>query len=282
MPGGRVPSPSWRAPARTNPVTSRSGQAVKAMPMLAEGVELAGRGRPHTHTPAAAVVAATTGAVLAQATAAATPAGYRQLLALAAQQLAQPRAGGHHAAFQARLTTRGQPARPGLPHPTPRPRDRRPPPGHHRPGPGLAARAAHPPWGGPDRGRHRAVCLVHPGRCPSDAALAMLGGAAPIPASSGQTVPVRLNRSGDHQLNQALHLLVLTRLRYDPATRADATRRRTQRQDQPRDPTLPGPLRRPPARPTPRSPTPPLTHIGASARMTVAASIGACMDAGRS
>jgi transposase len=58
----------------------------------------------------------------------------------------------------------------------------------------------------------------HPGRCRSDAAFAMLGGAAPIPASSGQTVRVRLNRSGDRQLNQALHLVVLTRLRYDPAT----------------------------------------------------------------
>jgi transposase len=68
----------------------------------------------------------------------------------------------------------------------------------------------------------------HPGRCPSDAAFAMLGGAAPIPASSGQTVRVRLNRSGDRQLNQALHLVVLTRLRYDPATRAYATRRRAQ------------------------------------------------------
>jgi transposase len=68
----------------------------------------------------------------------------------------------------------------------------------------------------------------HPGRCPSDAAFAMLGGAAPIPASSGQTVRVRLNRSGDRQLNQALHLIVLTRLRYDPATRAYATRRRAQ------------------------------------------------------
>jgi len=68
----------------------------------------------------------------------------------------------------------------------------------------------------------------HPGRCPSDAAFAMLGGAAPIPASSGQTVRVRLNRSGDRQLNQALHLIVLTRLRYDPATRAHATRRRAQ------------------------------------------------------
>ena len=68
----------------------------------------------------------------------------------------------------------------------------------------------------------------HPGRCPSDAAFAMLGGAAPIPASSGQTVRVRLNRSGDRQLNQALHLVVLTRLRYDPATRAYAQRRRAQ------------------------------------------------------
>jgi transposase len=53
----------------------------------------------------------------------------------------------------------------------------------------------------------------HPGRCGSDAAFAMLGGAAPIPASSGQTVRVRLHRSGDRQLNQALHVVVLTRLR---------------------------------------------------------------------
>jgi transposase len=68
----------------------------------------------------------------------------------------------------------------------------------------------------------------HHGRCRTDAAFAMLGGAAPIPASSGQTVRVRLNRSGDRQLNQALHLVVLTRLRYDPATRAYAERRRAQ------------------------------------------------------
>jgi hypothetical protein len=68
----------------------------------------------------------------------------------------------------------------------------------------------------------------HPGRCRSDAAFAMLGGAAPIPASSGQTVRVRLNRSGDRQLNQALDTAVLTRLRTDPATRAYATRRRAQ------------------------------------------------------
>jgi transposase len=68
----------------------------------------------------------------------------------------------------------------------------------------------------------------HAGRCHTDAAFAMLGGAAPIPASSGQTVRVRLNRSGDRHLNQALHLIVLTRLRYDPATRAYAQRRRAQ------------------------------------------------------
>jgi transposase len=68
----------------------------------------------------------------------------------------------------------------------------------------------------------------HPGRCRSDAAFAMLGGAAPIPASSGQTVRVRLNRSGDRQLNQAMYTVVLTRLRTDPATRAYASRRRAQ------------------------------------------------------
>jgi len=68
----------------------------------------------------------------------------------------------------------------------------------------------------------------HAGRCRSDAAFAMLGGAAPIPASSGQTVRYRLNRSGDRHLNQALHVVVMTRLRTDPATRAYAQRRRAQ------------------------------------------------------
>ena len=43
----------------------------------------------------------------------------------------------------------------------------------------------------------------HAGRCRTDAAFAMPGGAAPIPASSGQTVRVRPHRSGDRQLNQA-------------------------------------------------------------------------------
>jgi transposase len=68
----------------------------------------------------------------------------------------------------------------------------------------------------------------HPGRCRSDAAFAMLAGAAPIPASSGKTVRFRLNRSGDRQLNRALHTIALSRLKTDPATRSYADRRRTE------------------------------------------------------
>jgi transposase len=65
----------------------------------------------------------------------------------------------------------------------------------------------------------------HRGRLRNDGAFAMLGGSAPIPASSGQTVRYRLNRAGDRQLNCALHTIVLTRLQHDPATRAYAARR---------------------------------------------------------
>ena len=66
----------------------------------------------------------------------------------------------------------------------------------------------------------------HPGRCRNDAAFAMLAGAAPILASSGKTVRHRLNRSGDRQLNRALHNIALCRMRYDPDTRAYTDRRR--------------------------------------------------------
>jgi transposase len=68
----------------------------------------------------------------------------------------------------------------------------------------------------------------HPGRVHSDGAFAKLGGVCPIPASSGQTVRHRLNRYGDRQLNRALHTVVLSRLRYDPDTRAYRDRRRAQ------------------------------------------------------
>lgn len=68
----------------------------------------------------------------------------------------------------------------------------------------------------------------HPGRCRNDAAFAMLAGTAPIPASSGKTVRYRLNRSGDRQLNRALHTVALTRLQRDQRTRAYADRRRAE------------------------------------------------------
>lgn len=67
----------------------------------------------------------------------------------------------------------------------------------------------------------------HPGRVRSEAAFAKLGGVAPLPASSGQTVRHRLSREGDRRLNRALHSIVLTRLRDDQATRAYAERRRS-------------------------------------------------------
>ncbi len=68
----------------------------------------------------------------------------------------------------------------------------------------------------------------HPGRVRSDAAFAMLAGTAPIPASSGMTVRHRLNRSGDRRLNQAIHTVVVTRIRVDPETRTYVERRRAE------------------------------------------------------
>lgn len=66
----------------------------------------------------------------------------------------------------------------------------------------------------------------HPGRIHSEAAFAMLAGAAPIPATSGQvTNRHRLNRYGDRQLNRALHTIALSRIRYDETTRHYVARR---------------------------------------------------------
>ena len=62
-------------------------------------------------------------------------------------------------------------------------------------------------------------------RINSEAAFAHLCGAAPIPASSGRTHRHRLNRGGDRGANNALYVIVVGRLRYDPRTRADAERR---------------------------------------------------------
>jgi transposase len=73
----------------------------------------------------------------------------------------------------------------------------------------------------------------NPHRLRSEAAFAMLCGVAPLPASSGRTHRHRLNRGGDRQANAALYRIVLSRLRWDPRTRAYATRRTTQGMSKP-------------------------------------------------
>ncbi|MFF2108320.1 transposase, partial [Rhodococcus koreensis] len=68
----------------------------------------------------------------------------------------------------------------------------------------------------------------NPGRITSEGAFANLCGVAPIPASSGQTTRHRLNRGGDRQANRALHVIVLSRLKYDDRTRAYRDKRLAQ------------------------------------------------------
>jgi transposase len=81
----------------------------------------------------------------------------------------------------------------------------------------------------PGVGPHAAAQLVlswsHPGRIRSEAAFARLAGTAPIPASSGQTIRYRLDRSGDRKLNRALHLILVTRKRTHPPTKSYIERR---------------------------------------------------------
>jgi transposase len=81
------------------------------------------------------------------------------------------------------------------------------------------------PGVGPISAAQILISWSHPGRFRSEAAFATFSGAAPIPASSGLTNRHRLNRSGDRQLNRALHTIVLTRARIDPDTRAYIARR---------------------------------------------------------
>lgn len=65
----------------------------------------------------------------------------------------------------------------------------------------------------------------HPGRVRNDAAFASLAGVNPIPASSGNTTRHRLNRGGDRRLNKALHYIAITRMTFDPGTKAYLERR---------------------------------------------------------
>jgi transposase len=65
----------------------------------------------------------------------------------------------------------------------------------------------------------------NPERMASEASFAALCAASPVEASSGKTQRRRLNRGGDRQANAALYRIVLTRLRWDPHTRAYLDRR---------------------------------------------------------
>ncbi len=59
-----------------------------------------------------------------------------------------------------------------------------------------------------------------PTRMRSEAAFAALAGTSPVDASSGRQQRHRLNRGGDRQLNRALHVIALARIRHHPETAA--------------------------------------------------------------
>ena len=59
-------------------------------------------------------------------------------------------------------------------------------------------------------------------------AFAMLAGVAPIPASSGQTQRLRLNRGGNRQLNRALHSIALSQAWHHPPAKAFIARKRAE------------------------------------------------------
>ncbi len=70
------------------------------------------------------------------------------------------------------------------------------------------------------------IAWSHHGRCRNEAAYARLGGASPIPATSGQNQDRhRLNQRGDRQLNHALYIVALSRIRSDPETKTYKAKR---------------------------------------------------------
>ena len=65
----------------------------------------------------------------------------------------------------------------------------------------------------------------NPERIKSEAALAKLCGVCPIPASSGKTNRMRLNRGGNRQANAALYRVAIVRMRGHPRTRSYVAKR---------------------------------------------------------
>jgi transposase len=89
----------------------------------------------------------------------------------------------------------------------------------------LAPQLLEQPGVGPLAAAQLLISWSHRGRIRSEAAFARLAGCAPIPASSGQTIRYRLDRSGDRRLNRALHMILVTRRRAHPPTIAYISRR---------------------------------------------------------
>jgi transposase len=84
----------------------------------------------------------------------------------------------------------------------------------------LCPRLLDQPGVGPVCAAQLLVSTAHPDRIRSEPAFAALAGVSPVEASSGPTKRHRLNRSGDRQLNWALHMTALNRIRYHAETRA--------------------------------------------------------------
>jgi transposase len=89
----------------------------------------------------------------------------------------------------------------------------------------LAPQLLEEPGIGPLLAAQLVLSWSHHGRIATEAAFARLAGAAPIPASSGQTIRHRLDRSGDRKLNRTLHQIIVTRRRTHPPTIAYINRR---------------------------------------------------------
>src|SRR6266481_4758160 len=68
----------------------------------------------------------------------------------------------------------------------------------------------------------------HTGRIATEQAFAMLSGTGPVPVSSGRTDRHRLNCAGDRQLNRALRIIAVSRMRHHPPTLAYIQRRRAE------------------------------------------------------
>jgi transposase len=73
---------------------------------------------------------------------------------------------------------------------------------------------------GPVCGAQLLVSSGDPSRMTSEASFAALAGTSPVDASSGMQRRHRLNRGGDRQLNWALHVIALARIRHHTETSA--------------------------------------------------------------